>query len=89
MEAPRSQVPDDRHRAAVSDYNLIDCGDDVVIGGAVQMSGHTVENAIAKTARVRLGDRVTSASAASSRSASTSAQARKSAHSASSRSTRN
>lgn len=44
---------------SVSDYNLIECGNDVVIGGAVQMSGHTVENGIVKTARVRLGDRVT------------------------------
>lgn len=43
----------------VSDYNLIECGDDVVIGGAVQMSGHTVESGIVKTARVHLGDRVT------------------------------
>ncbi len=44
---------------AVSDYNLIECGDDVVIGGGVHMAGHTVEGGIVKTARVRLGDRVT------------------------------
>ena len=44
---------------AVSDYNLIECGDDVVIGGAVHMSGHTVEAGVVKTARVRLGDNVT------------------------------
>jgi acetyltransferase-like isoleucine patch superfamily enzyme len=44
---------------SVSDYNLIECGDDVVIGGAVQMSGHTVEAGIVKTARVRLGHNVT------------------------------
>ena len=44
---------------SVSDYNLIECGDDVVIGGAVQMSGHTVEAGIVKTARVRLGNNVT------------------------------
>lgn len=44
---------------SVSDYNLIECGDDVVIGGAVQLSGHTVESGIVKTARVHLGDRVT------------------------------
>lgn len=44
---------------AVSDYNLIECGDDVVIGGAVHMSGHTVEAGVVKTARVRLGDHVT------------------------------
>ena len=28
---------------SVSDYNLIECGDDVVIGAAVHLSGHTVE----------------------------------------------
>ena len=44
---------------SVSDYNLIECDDDVVIGGAVQMSGHTVEAGIVKTARVRLGHNVT------------------------------
>src|SRR5438128_4340777 len=44
---------------SVSDYNLLECGDDVVIGGAVQLSGHTVEQGIVKTARVRLGDHVT------------------------------
>jgi len=44
---------------SVSDYNLLECGDDVVIGGAVQLSGHTVEQGILKTARVRLGDHVT------------------------------
>jgi acetyltransferase-like isoleucine patch superfamily enzyme len=44
---------------SVSDYNLIECGDDVVIGGAVQMSGHTVEAGLVKTAGVRLGDNVT------------------------------
>jgi acetyltransferase-like isoleucine patch superfamily enzyme len=44
---------------AVSDYNLIECGDDVVIGGGVHMAGHTVEAGVVKTARVRLGDRVT------------------------------
>jgi acetyltransferase-like isoleucine patch superfamily enzyme len=44
---------------SVSDYNLIECGDDVVIGGAVHLSGHTVEAGVLKTARVRLGDNVT------------------------------
>ena len=44
---------------SVSDYNLIECGDDVVIGGAVHLSGHTVEAGIVKTARVRLGNNVT------------------------------
>jgi acetyltransferase-like isoleucine patch superfamily enzyme len=44
---------------AVSDYNLITCGDDVVIGADVHMAGHTVERGVVKTAPVRLGDRVT------------------------------
>jgi acetyltransferase-like isoleucine patch superfamily enzyme len=44
---------------SVSDYNLLECGDDVVIGGAVELSGHTVENGILKTAGVRLGSHVT------------------------------
>lgn len=44
---------------SVSDYNLIQCGDDVVIGGAVHLAGHTVEGGVVKTARVRLGDNVT------------------------------
>jgi acetyltransferase-like isoleucine patch superfamily enzyme len=43
----------------VSDYNLLECGDDVVIGGAVQLSGHTVEEGVVKTARIRIGDHVT------------------------------
>ena len=34
---------------AVSDYNLIECGDDVVIGDAVHLSGHTVEGGVVKT----------------------------------------
>jgi acetyltransferase-like isoleucine patch superfamily enzyme len=44
---------------SVSDYNLIECGDDVVIGAAVQLAGHTVEAGVVKTARVRLGHNVT------------------------------
>lgn len=44
---------------SVSDYNLIECGDDVVIGGAVHVSGHTVEAGVVKTARVSLGHNVT------------------------------
>jgi acetyltransferase-like isoleucine patch superfamily enzyme len=43
----------------VSDYNLLECGDDVVIGASVHLSGHTVESGVVKTARVRLGDHVT------------------------------
>ena len=44
---------------SVSDYNLLHFGDDVVIGGGVHLSGHTVEHGLLKTARVRLGDDVT------------------------------
>jgi acetyltransferase-like isoleucine patch superfamily enzyme len=44
---------------SVSDYNLIECGDDVVIGGGVQLAGHTVEAGVVKTARVRFGHNVT------------------------------
>jgi acetyltransferase-like isoleucine patch superfamily enzyme len=44
---------------SVGDYNLIECGDDVVIGGGVHLSGHTVEAGVVKTARVRLGNNVT------------------------------
>ncbi len=44
---------------SISDYNLIECGDNVVIGGGVQLSGHTVESGIVKTARIRLGNNVT------------------------------
>ena len=43
----------------VSDHNLLEFGDDVVIGGDVHLSGHTVEGGYVKTARVRLHDRVT------------------------------
>jgi len=44
---------------SVSDYNLLDFGDDVVIGGGVHLSGHTVEGGVVKTAGVRLGRNVT------------------------------
>lgn len=44
---------------SVSDYNLLECGDDVVVGGGVHMSGHTVEFGIVKTAAVRIGSNVT------------------------------
>jgi len=44
---------------AVSDHNLLDFGDDVVIGGDVHLSGHTVERGFVKTAPVRLGDHAT------------------------------
>jgi acetyltransferase-like isoleucine patch superfamily enzyme len=44
---------------AVTDHNLLDLGDDVVIGGDAHLSGHTVEKGRLKTARVRLGRGVT------------------------------
>ena len=44
---------------AVSDHNLLEFGDDVVIGGDVHLSGHTVEGGFVKTAPVRLGNHVT------------------------------
>ena len=44
---------------AVVDYNLLDFGDDVVIGDGVHLSGHTIEGGVFKTARVRLRPRVT------------------------------
>ena len=43
----------------VSDHNLLEFGDDVVIGGDVHLSGHTVEGGFVKTAPVRLGNHVT------------------------------
>jgi acetyltransferase-like isoleucine patch superfamily enzyme len=43
----------------VSDYNLLDFGDGVVIGADVHVSGHTVEAGIVKTAPVRVGRNVT------------------------------
>jgi hypothetical protein len=42
----------------LSDYNLLDFGDDVVIGADAHVSGHTVERGVVKTARVRLGQGV-------------------------------
>ena len=44
---------------AISDHNLLRFGDDVVIGGDVHISGHTVEAGRVKTAPIVLGDRVT------------------------------
>lgn len=43
----------------INDHNLLDFGDDVVIGSEVHVSGHTVEAGTVKTAAVRLGDGVT------------------------------
>ena len=44
---------------SLSDYNLIECGDDVIIGADAHISGHTVEAGVVKTAGVRLGRNVT------------------------------
>lgn len=44
---------------SLSDYNLLEFGDDVVIGGDVHVAGHTVEGGIIRTAGVRLGRNVT------------------------------
>lgn len=43
----------------VMDHNLLEFGDDVVIGAGVHLSGHTVEHGCLKTAPVRLGAGVT------------------------------
>lgn len=44
---------------SLSDHNLLEFGDDVVIGADVHLSGHTVEGGRLKTAPVRLGSHVT------------------------------
>ena len=44
---------------SVSDHNLLDFGDDVIIGADVHLSGHTVEGGFVKTGYVRLGRGVT------------------------------
>jgi len=44
---------------SISDHNLLDFGDDVVIGADVHVSGHTVEAGVVKTGPVRLGRNVT------------------------------
>lgn len=44
---------------SLSDYNLLEFGDDVVIGADVHISGHTVEGGVVKTGAVRLGHNVT------------------------------
>lgn len=43
----------------VSDHNLLDFGDEVVIGSEAHLSGHTVEAGVVKTGSVRLGHGVT------------------------------
>jgi len=42
----------------VTDHNLVEFGNDVVIGSEVHLSGHTVESGVVKTGRVRLDDNV-------------------------------
>jgi acetyltransferase-like isoleucine patch superfamily enzyme len=44
---------------SIADHNLLEIGDDVVIGADVHISGHTVEDGVVKTARVRVGSHVT------------------------------
>lgn len=44
---------------SISDHNLLEFGDRVVIGESVHLSGHTVENGVVKTAAVRLGSDAT------------------------------
>jgi len=43
----------------ISDHNMLDFGDDVVIGSEVHLSGHTVERGFVKTGTVRLAKNVT------------------------------
>jgi acetyltransferase-like isoleucine patch superfamily enzyme len=43
----------------LTDHNLLEFGDGVVIGSDVHLSGHTVEAGVVKTAPVRLGKNVT------------------------------
>lgn len=44
---------------SISDHNMLEFGDGVVIGESVHLSGHTVEGGVVKTGRVRLGNGVT------------------------------
>ena len=44
---------------ALSDHNLLEFGEGVVIGDGAHVSGHTVERGRLKTGRVRLGSHVT------------------------------
>ncbi len=44
---------------SISDHNMLEFGDGVVIGENVHLSGHTVEGGLVKTGRVRLGRGVT------------------------------
>ena len=44
---------------SISDHNMLEFGDGVVIGESVHLSGHTVEGGVVKTGYVRLGTGVT------------------------------
>ena len=44
---------------SIGDHNLLELGDDVVIGADVHISGHTVEDGMVKTGGVRVGSHVT------------------------------
>lgn len=44
---------------SISDHNMLEFGDGVVIGENVHLSGHTVEGGLLKTGRVKLGRGVT------------------------------
>jgi acetyltransferase-like isoleucine patch superfamily enzyme len=44
---------------SISDHNMLEFGDGVVIGEGVHLSGHTVEGGVVKTGHVRLGRFVT------------------------------
>jgi acetyltransferase-like isoleucine patch superfamily enzyme len=44
---------------SIADHNLLEFGDDVVLGADVHISGHTVEGGMVKTGRVRVGSNVT------------------------------
>ena len=44
---------------SISDHNMLEFGDGVVIGESVHLSGHTVERGLVKTGRVKLGRFVT------------------------------
>lgn len=43
----------------LTDHNLLEFGDDVIIGANAHISGHTVEGGFVKTAPVHIGSRVT------------------------------
>ena len=44
---------------SISDHNMLEFGDGVIIGEGVNLSGHTVEGGVVKTGQVRLGRFVT------------------------------